>query len=191
MEKALLKHPSAEKMPELLTDVMPVEEGSVGITKREDIKRVIEIPLQSACEELYDKNIETWMSSANKKDIVTGQAYILIIFDSLSERNKEIARRFAEPKMVLGRNIVRLTIPVSEKTTIGDIQNAAHEIVSQFEKQSMTWTASYSVSDMRAIIGDREETFSIEDLQEGSGYYYDNESQRFYLSEEQFRKTRA
>src|SRR5687768_7262504 len=91
----------AEAQKELLArkirDLEAVEAWrGVDVGQREDLKNLIEGPLLSACEELYDKNIDTVGSSANKKDVSQGYAYITIDFETLSARNQNIGRELGE-----------------------------------------------------------------------------------------------
>ncbi|GHV26783.1 hypothetical protein FACS1894176_07920 [Bacteroidia bacterium] len=60
------------------------------ITEKKEIKNMVEAPLVNACEILFDKNIPTFDSSANTENNKK-EAWISIIFDELSEENKEIA----------------------------------------------------------------------------------------------------
>lgn len=77
------------------------------------------------------------MTSANKNNIGLN-AYIDIAFDTLSPANKDIALRLG----ILGENAgsvprpsVKIPIPVTSTTTVGEIRNAVRELVSQFENQ--------------------------------------------------------
>src|ERR1035437_10524830 len=82
-----------ERVPNslLISEMSAIEESGYSPTTRESLSKLVEAPLLEACEDLYDKNIRTAMSSANKKDIeYGGHAYIDIDFDSLSEENKAI-----------------------------------------------------------------------------------------------------
>lgn len=51
-------------------------EGAI-VKNREELRKIIEEPCLPACLTLYDKNIQTVSSSANKREI-GGQAYINI-----------------------------------------------------------------------------------------------------------------
>ncbi len=72
-----------------IKDIPPIEKGEIPeIKTKEDLDHLVEEPLLDICRKLYDLNIETLMSSANRKDIGSF-ANILIIYDTLSEENKE------------------------------------------------------------------------------------------------------
>ena len=67
------------------------------ITKKEEIKELVEEPLVKACEMFWDKNIKTYESSANTKNIKVGICYIKLDYESLSEENKNITSVYGEP----------------------------------------------------------------------------------------------
>lgn len=128
----------------LISDIPAIEEGGIEAVTRENLSELVEAPLLEACEELYDKNIRTVMSSANEKNVAggEGEAYIAIDFDSLSEENKQIALKFGETYIMHGSKsapCVNLVFPVHSNTTVGDIRRMAHKVVAQFHKQKMTW----------------------------------------------------
>ena len=85
-----------EEMPIQLTEVEPIKNSFKHILKKEDLKEVVEPPLLTACEILYDKNIETKSSSANKDNVEQGFAYIYIDYDTLSPANQEIGKQIGE-----------------------------------------------------------------------------------------------
>ena len=102
----------------LVSEIKPI--GKVGKNLLENknadevIELIIEKPLQKACKECKEKNIETVMSSANKKNIVKknkiikkvdilkgnimqtfmeagkGYAWLMINYNTLSDKNREI-----------------------------------------------------------------------------------------------------
>lgn len=59
----------SQEVPNLLTEVEPIKKTFQPIHKREDLKEVIEPPLLTAREELYDKNIRTISTSANRDNL--------------------------------------------------------------------------------------------------------------------------
>lgn len=118
--------------------IEPIEQGGIIVETREDLAGLVEEPLLEACQLLYDKNIKTIMSSANKKDLVTGKVYIAIDFDSLSSKNKEIAKSFGEIFMMHGsipKPAIKLEIPVDPNTTIGQIKVQAKKLFEKFQQQ--------------------------------------------------------
>ena len=75
-ERYKVKQPDNGKR---IKDIEPIELEGVIIKRKEDLRRVVEEPCLEACETLYDLNIETNMSSANRKD-VGSYGYIYILF---------------------------------------------------------------------------------------------------------------
>lgn len=65
--------------------------GNTQIECKEDLAKIVEEPCLAVCENLYDKNILTYWSSANKD--APNHAFVLIRYESLDERNKAIADR--------------------------------------------------------------------------------------------------
>lgn len=108
----------------LLSQIDPIEQGGLTPDSKEELKTLVEAPLLEACQILYNKNIKTLFSSANKKDLSIGKVYITIDYNSLSLKNQEIARNLGEIHMSHGGTpvpAINLSIPVSEKTTVGQI----------------------------------------------------------------------
>lgn len=122
-----------------ISEIQPISEGGVEIQTREDLEKLVEPPLLEACQVLFDKRIRTIFSSANKYDISSGEGYITIDFDNLSPKNREIAKSIGgETHMTHGSepvNAINLPIPISNDSTVGEINKASLEIVSKFENQ--------------------------------------------------------
>lgn len=121
-----------------LRAIEPIEQGGISVETREDLVVLVEAPLLEACQHLYDKNIKTIMSSANKKDITSGKVYIAIDFDSLSPKNQEIAKSLGEMFMMHGASpkpAINLEIPVDQDTTIAQVKIQAKELVEKFQQQ--------------------------------------------------------
>ncbi len=169
--------------------ISSIEEGGFVALTKENLTKLVEAPLLEACEELYDKNIQTIMSSANQKDIeYGGNAYIDIDFDSLSEENKLIATQLGELFEMHGfkpKKCIKLKFPVNENTTVGEIRKIAHEAVSKFKKQEMTWAKRYNLDDLAKIYMVPRETLNPESFPD---MYYDAQTGYFYESEEHYRK---
>lgn len=121
-----------------LSEVESINEGGSSPKSREALSGLVEAPLLEACESLFDKNIQTVFSSANKDDIRSGEVYITIDYDSLTPANQMVARSLGEIHKTHGsepKNAVNLTIRVSPETTVGEIRKAAVQIISKFESQ--------------------------------------------------------
>lgn len=68
--------------------ISAIQEWHIQISTRNQIPQLVEWPLVACVESLFDKGIQTFMSSANGKNI-----YINIYYDSLSPQNKAIAEQ--------------------------------------------------------------------------------------------------
>lgn len=120
-----------------IAEIVAIENGGLKPETREDLAELVEFPLLEACQELFDKNIQTVFSSANTKD-VGGFGYITIDFESLSEENKKIALRIGEVGMIHGfkpKQGIYLNIPITEQSTVGEVKEVAKRLVGQFTQQ--------------------------------------------------------
>ncbi|MGD0976687.1 MAG: hypothetical protein ABR875_00085 [Minisyncoccia bacterium] len=182
-----------ERAPKLLSQIEPIENWrGTAIKKREQLKEFVEEPLLSACEELYDKNIQTLSSSANKKDIEIGDVGIVIDFETLSEENRKIGLFVGKLSEGDGRQQINISIPVDKNTTVKDVQTRAMEIVHQFQKQPMLWAEVYTLEDMQKAFPPDPENYNEKEYFDeiiSYGYYYDPESKYFFLSKEHYDKT--
>jgi hypothetical protein len=185
----LNREEETKKKSNSLADI-PVIEGSTDkmIWSRDQLKTLIEGPLLQACEELYDKNIRTISSSANRTDIKTGHVYIIIDFDSLSEENKKIALHFDSPFEYGGSQAVKIIIPVSDKTTVDEISQEAIRISGAFQKQSASWIPKYTLEDLKMIAGISADDKTYDEPSAWKDFYYDPKEQLFYDNEEHFIK---
>ena len=77
---------------ETIKDIKPIERSPEFVCHRDFLNEIVELPCLEACFSLYDKNIQTHMSSANLKDKI---AYIDIVYESLDDNNKKIAEQLA------------------------------------------------------------------------------------------------
>lgn len=96
-----------------IEEINPIWADNVTILKASDIDNIVELPLVEACRTLFKKNIRTVMSSCNKYNILgyskydeehvglgrmmkeiysygDGYAWIMLDYDSLEEKNKQI-----------------------------------------------------------------------------------------------------
>lgn len=67
--------------------------GNQQMKTKSDLVKFIEAPCLPVCEELYDKNILTCWSSANKHN--PKEAFVAIRYEFLDEANKKIAKKLA------------------------------------------------------------------------------------------------
>ena len=176
--------------PQLISEVEPIEESTNRmIVTKAQIKKLVERPLVPACEIFWDKNVETLSSSANRKNI-DRTAFIVLNFDSMSAENQAIAKEFSDPIEHDGMRTVNIEIPIKgESVTVEEIERKAVEIAEKFKKQKMTWAPRYTIEQLREIytIDPDDESFGVDGFVK-EGYYYDEDSKLFYLSEEHFKK---
>lgn len=192
----------------LVKEVKPIGKVGKKLLEKEDadsiIDKIIEIPLRKACKIFKNKNIETNMSSSNKKNLVKkgkkriekedlklddkfhivgpnftdvgkGYAWIMINYDSLSSKNQEkifelqkelgekviwlvysmyyvkfktkeeeytpSKKRFDEKSFRLiynnqyPRRAVFVRMPVSEETTVEEVETYFCEFANKMEQQ--------------------------------------------------------
>jgi len=163
----------------------------VEIAGSEAIKELVEKPLVEACKIFYDKNIQTTGSNANLESVYP--AYIDISWDSLSRENRQIAEQMGLHPIPSDwgyhGEIIEITMPISEKTSVGDVSNHFKSLANQFVLQDPSWMTVYTIEQLKEIYmipEDKEVT-----PEEFEGYYYDPASGKFYLSEEHFQKVKA
>jgi hypothetical protein len=183
-------------IPRRIDDIEPIKKprGDV-ILKRDRIRDLVEKPLIAACEILYDKNIKTLESSANKEDLGRGNVGITIHYDSLSPGNQKIAREHCD----IGTTddwgqVASIIIPITSGMTTEEIQQASIQDANRFEHQPMTWAVTKTIEEVKAMFGNSDEftldAFISSDWYRKQGWHYDEETQLFYLSEEHWSKTR-
>lgn len=184
------------------------------IKNREDLRKIIEEPCLPACLTLYDKNIRTVNSSANKSEI-GGKAYIGINYDSLDENNKEILNSLIktgiieplnlsnDPNQRGGRDFM-IKVPVYENDTVGIVSDRFMQIISNFEQQDVLYGkytkeeakqyAKYSLaldpntSDEELIRILEELGSSIEKFLSFENLVFDPEEQIYWYNEELYNK---
>lgn len=87
---ALLAEAEIEQPVKRLRDVEQIFlAGNTQVESKADLAKIVEEPCLAVCENLYDKNILTYWSSANKN--APDRAYVLIRYESLDDNNKKIA----------------------------------------------------------------------------------------------------
>ena len=175
--------------PIFLFQVGKIGDWSTMFLGKADVARYVEDPLVVACEDLFDKNIQTLSSSANMSNIKDGKAFIWIDFESLSEENKKIAKNLFELSEYNGAPAVYVDIPINRWSLVSTVSKKARKLVDNFKMQSLTWVPSYTLKELQLANGDADGNISDpEEWERDLGYYYDKESKRFYLSRELFEK---
>ena len=117
---------------------------------RDAISLYADEPCVEACQLLYDLNIKTYTSSGHVdgKENANGEAYIGINYDSLSERNKEIANDLISQGIIdsIGDNSARgngltisLSIPIKSDSLVGDVSDKLVQLASLFQPQDVLY----------------------------------------------------
>jgi hypothetical protein len=188
-----------------LNEVSPIHKTrGLVITKKEQIKEIVESPVVKACEIFWDKNIQTYESSANSENIKSGIAWIRINFDTLSEANKKIALQYGQPyeETMNAGQMIELPISVKENETVDEISNKAEDIANSFKNQKAVWINGMTLQEHIDWLNQRygkypETATEIERLKQPGvwekentekGKYFDPETQMVFSSEELFKK---
>lgn len=124
-------------------DIPAFHQGtSIPIKTRDDLKDVVEEPCLKACQILFDKNIETMDSGCNGENC-SDCAYIIINYDTLDERNKQIADN------MVNQNTVKF-LPKSDvclrnyfNQIFIKVPTSPEEIVSSVERKLLNITQSF------------------------------------------------
>lgn len=179
--------------PTSLSEIEAIRETrNTMVRKRECLESLVEAPLLEACQKLYDKNIQTLATSANKKDIEAGEIYIAIDFGNLSLENQEIAKQYADVVDWDEFKAVKITISVNEQTSMLEIKQKVEKIANAFKEQPMTWAPKYTLENLKEYYGIASNDSDYDDpkVWEEEGYYYDKKDRVFYISEEHYKKTK-
>ncbi len=124
-----------------VSEVQQILKSSETIT-RENLRDFIEEPLVEVVESLYDKNILTCMSSANKTN-VNGTAWLSIFYDKLSEENKKIVQQKIKEGIAEmcyehdSGKVIHLHMPITEQTTVDEVKNFFLSKISDFRMQDI------------------------------------------------------
>ncbi len=154
----------------------------------DELEQYVEGPALPACQDLFDKNIRTTSSSAN----AANGLYINIDYTTLSDENKQIAEELGTPEDVAedgSLKTIRITIPAEEAEDEAAVATQLASVAGQFNKQKLTWTPTYTMSEIKQHYGYEEhEVVSPGDFAE-MGYFFDAETEKFHMSEELFKKS--
>ena len=201
----------SEERRELLSrkiiDLEPIEiDRYQNISEKGDLESVVEGPLLSACQELWDKNILTEGAGANRKNF-SGEheiapAYIEIDYDRLSEENKEIARLMGTVSYSDNHNHILIEIPINQSSTWAEVEERAEIIAHRFVKQRFRpetetldeikranrFDPNMTMEEIREDLGidPHDESFGPQSFYGG---YWSPETQLLYKNEGQYRKS--
>ncbi len=181
-----------EQREKLISDVEPIDDSAAKLPMNEEqIKEIVEEPLQDAVLDLIkEKGIRTVSTSANKNDIENGYGYIAVDYENLSQNNKRKLDKQGYKTVEYGQKdrykVVELKFQINKNTTVEEIKKEAQKIVNKFELQEPNWIKEYSVEDVMEIFSykpEERENFLKEAKEEkSSGYYFNQETQKFYDS---------
>lgn len=172
-----------------------------GVTlSRETLKDFIEEPCLDACRHLYNLNIETTMSSANKKD-VGDYAYINIATDTLSSENNQILLELFEREGMENKfevrnqhgstpkKIISIRTSINENTTVEEVKRDFMEMISGLKMQDVLYERFSSDEVMQFIKECFGQDVEIDDnLIQEMGYYYSADDNVYFHGKELLEK---
>ena len=107
-------------------------------------------PCVEACQLLYDLNIQTYTSNGHiqSSNEINPNAYVGIVYDTLSEENKKIAQEMIENGLIkdiykdAGRGTrltISLSVPIKNESLVGDVSDKLVELASMFKQQDVLY----------------------------------------------------
>jgi len=126
-----------------LAQVPQIKKCRTRVYRRTDLKDLIEKPLLSACEILYDKNIKTYFSNGRARQLHIDRGslaycYIGLEYDSLSDENKSIANVLATMRTTEGVHIGWELEPTSPASLLQRLSITAARKFKQQQKRGPT-----------------------------------------------------
>jgi len=201
-----------------MEEIESIDSGSFGfgtewviVKNREDLRKIIEEPCLPACLSLYDKNIQTINSSANRREI-GGFAYIGINYDSLDDVNKGILEelivggimerpRLSNNKDDRGGRDVIVKVPVLEGDTVGIVSDRFLKIIDAFQEQDVLYGRHDAETVLQSILErysellhpDEDGCIEFEEVSQivavvYPSYYYDAELDVFWETQDLYQK---
>lgn len=131
--------------PEFVRDVEPIFMRAAIPADREVLSFIVELPLLSACQDLFDKNVRTVLSSANENDIRTGFAYISLDCSTMSDQNLGVVDDLGLDTWSVALptggelKLGRLKFPVDVDTRVEELSRRALESTVLFTLQPKLW----------------------------------------------------
>lgn len=129
-----------------IKDVLPIREHTdIKVKNKDDLREIVEEPCLKACQQLFEKNIQTVDSGCNGENCAN-RAYITINYDTLSEKNKGIADNLVKDGMISFipkdndcirnyYNKIEIEIPTTPEETVKLVENRLLAITGHFEQQ--------------------------------------------------------
>ena len=118
------------------------------IVGRDQLHTIIETPCLPACISLYDKNIQTLSSSANKNICAGDPAFIALEYRTLSEENKAIVQEMIDEGIIppiitdekrRGAYYAFIKVKVTDEDTVESVSDKFMEITSRFKEQDVLY----------------------------------------------------
>lgn len=117
---------------------------------RDVISLYADEPCVEACQLLYDLNIQTFTSGGHVdgKENEEGIAFIGIIYKSLSEENKQIAKQMIERGIIgefsnnrgEGHDLtIFLKVPINSNSLVGEVSDKLLQLASLFQQQDVLY----------------------------------------------------
>ncbi len=179
-----------------IKDVEPIESSGSTLLTKDTMKDYVEEPCLDACMYLYDLNIQTYMSSANKKNVGEFGGISIYFDDSLSDENKQIIQDLinrGNKNLNIDEYdvaIASIDVPITEETTVGEVKDEFMKIVSKLKIQDVLYgrfSREEVVEDIRGMAGCRDLDVDEETIKE-LGFCYCKEDDIYFKNEELLRK---
>lgn len=185
-----------------IEDINPIESCSVRAKHRSELYDLVELPCLEACLSLYDKNIFTYWSNANK--INNKDAEIGILYTSLDEKNKHYAQKLIQTETAYpeqgtwglhqGEQGIIVHFPIEKNATSEEISHKMLTLTEGFVTQDVL-IGRYPLEDAQdlalKIFGISLDSARAIEYLEALGFFCDPEEKLIWDSEELAQKHRA
>ena len=115
------------------------------IVTRDELMKIVELPCLDATIALYDKNIRTISTSANRRDIGFN-GYISIDLLSLSEENKQVLKKFypneyakAIENTTDGESSFAFEVPITSNSTVEEVSQSFMNMIQCLQIQDVLY----------------------------------------------------
>ena len=118
------------------------------VKSRDTLDLIIDLPCLKACKYLYDCNILTTNSTANKNNIKDGKGDIIINYHSLNDYNKKVVDSLVSKGIIHLREdfdkesrneTFSIEVSINENTTAEDFSNRMLDVVKKFQSQEIRY----------------------------------------------------
>lgn len=179
-----------------IKDVEPIESSGSTLLTKDTMKDYVEEPCLDACMYLYNLNIQTYMSSANKKNVGNFGSISIYFDDSLSDENKQIIQDLinrGNKNLKIDEYdvaIASIDVPITEETTVGEVKDEFMKIVSKLKIQDVLYgrfSREEVIEYIRDMASCRDLDVDEETIKE-LGFCYCKEDDIYFKNEELLRK---